>query len=293
MALASAPAQETQTLVVKESTNPTIVVGKMVGEMLAKQSIFLPTDYSPENALKQAYLLLQGVKDRNNNPVLTSCSRASIINALLDMVVQGLNPAKKQCYFIAYGSDLACQRSYFGDVALAQRVKPGIEPYSGVIYDGDEFEMEIIRGRTTVARHKTAFGNQDKDIKGAYMGFVSPDGEDLGCVIMTLSEIQASWGMSKTYKPDGNGTHNKFPAQMCIRTVTRKRCKPIINSSSDALLLESVLRQEMGQAEGEVDEVVEEFSNSVELPIGDAPQGEPKGEPAQDQGQKSEEDAGF
>jgi recombination protein RecT len=38
--------------------------------------------------------------------VLQACTRDSIANALLDMAVQGLNPAKKQGYFIAYGKQL-------------------------------------------------------------------------------------------------------------------------------------------------------------------------------------------
>ena len=64
----------------------------------------LPTNYSAANALKSAWLILQETKDRNDKPALVVCTKESVANALLDMVVQGLSPMKKQCYFIVYGS---------------------------------------------------------------------------------------------------------------------------------------------------------------------------------------------
>ncbi len=72
--------------------------------------------------MKSAWLILQAAVDKDKKPVLEVCSKNSIANALLDMVVQGLNPAKKQCYFIAYGNGLACQRSYFGTMAVTKQV---------------------------------------------------------------------------------------------------------------------------------------------------------------------------
>ncbi|CAC6131684.1 recombinase%2C phage RecT family protein [Staphylococcus aureus] len=57
----------------------------------------LPNDYSPSNAMKQAWLQI------SQDNKLMSCNDTSKANALLDMVTQGLNPAKNQCYFIPYG----------------------------------------------------------------------------------------------------------------------------------------------------------------------------------------------
>jgi recombination protein RecT len=240
-----------------EPSNAVVAVAKQVKGYIEKGNLFLPADYSPENALKSAWLTLQEVKDKDNRPALQVCTQESIMNALLDMVVQGLNPSKKQCYFIVYGPKLICQRSYFGDQALAQRVRPNSEIYASVIYQGDTFETEMIRGRTTIAVHKSKLENQKLDkIIGAYCGIVDKEtGEDLGCEVMTMAQIQKSWGMSKTYNPGGQkGTHHDFPDQMALRTVIRRRCKPLINSSSDALLLESVRRQDEDHIEAEVEE---------------------------------------
>lgn len=261
--------------VATESANPTVRVQQMIHGFMEKRTLHLPADYSAENALKQAWLVLQTVQDKDQRPALQVCTQPSVINALLDMVVQGLNPAKKQCYFIVYGNGLVCQRSYFGDIALAQRVMPGIEPYYGVIYEGDGFEMEIIRGRTHV-KHTTQLDNQGKSIKGAYCGIISADGEDLGCEVMTFAQIQQSWGKSKTYKPKGDsGPHHEFPDQMSLRTVIRRRLKPIINSANDALLLESIRRQEMDQAEAEMADEVAECGNGQIITVQPEPEALP------------------
>lgn len=252
-----------------ESSNPTVKVGAMINNFLNNKTLVLPKDYSPDNALKQAWLELQNVKDRNGNLALQSCTQASVINALLDMVVQGLSVGKKQGYFIAYGNQLSFQRSYFGDQALAKRVNPDIEFYQQVIYEGDKVQIQMLSGRTVIMSHQTEFGNSDQPIKGAYCGCRSrTTGEDLGAVVMTIAEIKKSWGMSKTYDPSGQkGTHNQFPAEMALRTVIRKRCKAIINTSNDALLLASVRHQDADTIEAEMDAEIEANANGEILSL--------------------------
>ncbi len=239
------------------TTNVVVTVGQQVRGYLDKGTLHLPEDYSVENALKSAYLALQEVKDRDGNNALAVCSQASIANALLDMVVQGLNPAKKQLYFIVYGKQLTCQRSYFGDQALAQRINPNIEIVADVVSQDDVFKYSKVRGKNVITEHTQQLENVDtKKIKAAYCSlFDKETGEDLGAEIMTWEQIQKSWGMSKTYQPSGNkGTHHDFPDQMALRTVIRRRCKPVINSSSDELLMLAIKRQDEDQVLAELDE---------------------------------------
>lgn len=255
-----------------KETNVVVTTQNMINQFMEKGTLRLPPDYSPENALKSAWLILQETKTSSGGLALQNCSRPSIINALLDMVIQGLNPAKKQCYFIAYGQALVCQRSYFGDEALARRVMPGIEVFSGVVYEGDEFSYEIVRGRKSIV-HRQKLENVHPDkIVAAYCGIVDADGVDLGAEVMTWEQIQASWGMSKTYKPEATkGTHHDFPDQMALRTVIRRRCKPIINSSNDELLLESVRRQEADSVEGDMDAEAAANANGAMLGVESLP----------------------
>ncbi len=99
----------------------------------ADGGLTLPANYSVENHMKSAWLILQSTKDRDGNPALSVCTKDSIANALFDMVLQGLAVSKNQGYFIVYGNKLEFQRSYFGTVALAKRVG-GIKSLSRMLY---------------------------------------------------------------------------------------------------------------------------------------------------------------
>lgn len=232
------------------------IVAQKVREFQQSGELHLPANYSAENAMKSAWLTLQTTTDKDKRLALQVCTRDSIANSLLDMVVQGLNPAKKQCYFLVYGNQLVCQRSYFGDMALVQqRVLPGSEIWYGVIYQGDQFEYAIERGRRVITKHIQALGNVAPDkIQAAYCVIEPGSGRPAHTEIMTIDQIKRSWQQSQTYKDNGNGVHQKFTDQMCLRTVIRRACKAVINASSDDyLLLERVNRSDEQMAEAEVE----------------------------------------
>jgi len=265
--------QETQIVNAPNTTQDLkrqILDGSMaqIKQFIAAGQLHVPPDYSPENAIQSAWLLLQDIVDKDKRPALSVCSKASIVHALRTMAIQGLDPAKKHCYLIVYGNSLQCQRSYFGDMVLAKRAKPGIEFYYSVIRKGDTVEVDIERGRKFV-KHKTSFDNADNEIVGAYCGYTDADGVDQGATVMTTKEIKQSWSQSKTYKPEADwATHNKFPEEMSLRTVIRKCCKPIINSSNDALLMRAIAESEMESADMEVNQAVEEYEDAVAVEIG-------------------------
>lgn len=216
-------------------------VEKKLAGMIGSGELQIPKNYSAENAMKAAYLILQRTENKDRQPVLTACSPASISNALMDMVTQALDPNKKQCYFIAYGNTLSCQRSYFGSMALAKRANPKIERFTAeVVYADDELEYEIIHGEKRVNYHKQKLANIDKTkIIGAYAEALGPKSEVLGSVLLTWDEIMASWAQSKAYPIDDKGnlkpvsTHAKHTAEMAKRTAINRVCKGIINSSDD------------------------------------------------------------
>lgn len=202
--------------------------------------LVLPRNYSVANNLKSAWLILQETSDRNSKPVLEVCTKASIANALFDMVLQGMSVSKNQGYFIAYGNKLEFQRSYFGTVALAKRVQGGIvtEPVANVIYEGDEFIYTIdpSTGLVNVIKHDQKLENiDDTKIKAAYAIVTYEDGKTQ-TTIMTLAQIKAAWqqGATKGQSP----AHKNFPAEMCKKTVIGRACKMVINSSDDAWLYE-------------------------------------------------------
>lgn len=201
-------------------------------------SLVLPEKYSVENHLKEAWLALQEVKDRNDKPALQVCTTTSIANSLLDMVLQGLSVAKKQCYFVVYGTKLTCMRSYFGTVAIAKRVG-GIdkEPTANIVYENDEFEYVINpeTGYTSILKHKQKLENIDiAKIKAAY-AIIKKNGETQ-VTIMTIAQIKKAWQQGAT---KGNSpAHQNFTDEMCKRTVIGRACKMAINSSDDAWLFD-------------------------------------------------------
>lgn len=201
-------------------------------------SLKLPSDYSPENALKGALLILHEAVDKDKKPVLNTCTEASISMSLLNMVIKGLNPIKSQCYFIAYGNKLVMMPSYFGNIATAKRVgMKTIVP--NVIYDGDEFIYKIDEksGRKGLIKHEQKMENIDiTKIKGAYAIVTFEDGST-DMEIMTISQIKKAWNQGAA--KGGSGAHTNFTDTMAKKTVVNRACKTIINSSDDSYLAEN------------------------------------------------------
>lgn len=200
---------------------------------LQEEGLVLPQNYNHSNALKSAFFALSNNAGGN---LLEICSKSSVANALLDMVTQGLSPAKTQCYFIKYGDVCKLNRSYFGTQAVLKRLTNVKDIWANVIYKDDVFQYENDRGREKLVSHETSFENRDKDIIGAYAIVQTTDDEEI-MTVMTKKEIEASWGQSKTQQ----AVHKKFPQEMAKRTVINRAAKAFINTSDDSdLLVESI-----------------------------------------------------
>jgi len=248
--------------------------------------LHLPVNYSPDNALKSAWLILQATEDKDKNPALAVCTKESIANSLLDMVVQGLNPAKKQGYFIVYGKKLTFQRSYLGTMAVAKMVDDTIgEIVAEVVYEGDVFKYKINRGRKEVTDHEQELENIDsKKIKAAYCMVIDTNGEIKRTEIMTFTEIKQAWAQSKMYPIDNDGNvkaktaHDKFTAEMCKKTIINRALKPIINSSDDGYLFKQSVNRtsEIIVEEDVADEIAANANKEViDIVIEDAEYEEP------------------
>lgn len=242
-------------------------VGKQIEVLQKKGNLALPPNYSAQNALMSAWLVLQETLDKNKLPVLQSCSRPSIVNSLLDMCIQGLNPSKDQCYFIAFGKKLTCMRSYFGSMAIVKNLAGAKDVYGEIIYAGDEFAYEIKNGNKKVISHTQRFANIDPaKIAGAYCTIVFADREFTE--VMDIQQIKTAWKKSKMDPGREGSTHKEFPEEMCKRTVIQRACKRYINSSSDDVtLLEALNRTDEISTEEEVSEEIKEKGNKQVIDI--------------------------
>lgn len=234
-------------------------------------SLTLPSNYSVENHLKSAWLILQSTKDRNNKPALEVCTKDSIANALLDMVLQGLAVSKNQGYFIVYGDKLEFQRSYFGTVALAKRTG-GItkDPVANIIYEGDEFVYEINpeTAQIKIIKHDQKIDNIDSSkIKAAYALIKLADGTSQ-IALMSMQQIRAAWnqGATKGQSP----AHKNFPDEMAKKTVIGRACKLIINSSDDAwLYADKKDEMDVDTAERQREETIKNGKKMLDIPTDD------------------------
>lgn len=244
------------------------VVAERVREFQSRGEIHFPANYSPENAMKSAWLSLQNTVDRTGKPALEVCTRDSIANALLDMVVQGLNPAKKQGYFIVYGRQLVFQRSYFGTMAVTKRATGAKDIFAQVVYEGDEFEFEITRGKKRVTKHvQTLRSISGGNIVAAYCTIIFPDDSEY-TEIMTWDEIQQAWRKSRQNPNKEGSTHQEFPQEMAKRTVINRTCKTYLNASDDgSLLMHHFRRQDELIEEAEVEAEIAANANQEPLDI--------------------------
>ena len=212
-----------------------------VENLTQKGELALPPNYSAGNALKQFQLMVQ------DDEKIKSCTSASIAKCMLDMVIMGLNPSKKQTYCIPYGNKATLMPSYLGNVAIAKRIDPTIEDVRArTIHRGEEFEFEddMESGYSRVTKHKRtletmAVNNPDEDIVGAYATIIYNDGKKPVSLVMPFSEVKKRWAKSQVHPIDGNGkvkpnsTHFQFPDRMAERTVINAICVPIIAKSDD------------------------------------------------------------
>lgn len=223
---------------------------------LKSEGLTIAPNYSPQNALKSAFFALTNSSSGN---LLDKCSKTSIANALLDMVIQGLSPAKTQCYFIPYGDTCKMSRSYFGTQKVIKSLSNVKDIYANVIYQDDEFEYKNRGGHDYLVNHKSSLLNRDKPIIGAYAVVEMVDG-DKPITIMTRKEIEQSWKQSKYY----GKVHNAFPQEMAKRTVINRAAKSYINTSDDSDILVQAINN---TTENEYEDSRIDRANAVEVEI--------------------------
>ncbi|HEL1710049.1 TPA: recombinase RecT, partial [Streptococcus suis] len=211
----------------------TDAVNAKVSQMQNEGLVVAP-NYAPANALKSAFFAMTNSPSGN---LLEKCSKESIANALLDMVVQGLSPAKTQCYFIPYGNTLKMTRSYFGTMKVVKQLSNVKDIWAEVVFEGDVLKIRNDNGRKVLESHETDWTNQDNAIIGAYCIIEKVDGERI-LTVMTKKEIDRSWQQSKN-----KSVQNAFPQEMAKRTVINRAAKQFFNTSDDSdILIEAVNR---------------------------------------------------
>lgn len=250
-----------QTAVAKVGiTQPGIeyVTNQLVNE--EKKGLKFPANYSLTNAMNSAYLMLKEAETKDNQPLLSVCTQESVVLSLTQMATQGLNPVKKQCYFVAYGNKCRLVPSYFGTLAILNRVTNlKRQPIANVVRQGDVFEYGYNEDMEQVIyKHETKIDNLDSPILAAYAIIVT-DKEKV-IEIMSRQQLENAWGQGQSWKAAKKGgyesaTHSKFSEEMAKKTVLNRASKRLINATDDSSI--------MG------DQAIEAFNETSENDAGD------------------------
>ncbi|HEN2969851.1 RecT family recombinase [Streptococcus agalactiae] len=233
-------------------------VATRINQMKDSDGLMIAPKYSVSNALSSAYYAL-----KNGN--LLNKDQDSIYNALLDMVTQGLSPAKNQCYFVPYGNAVKLTRSYFGTMKVVKQLPEVKDIYAEVIYKGDEFKIKNENGRKVFVSHDTDWMNADNEIVGAYCIIEKEDSEKI-LTVMTKKEIDKSWSKAKT-----KNVQNDFPQEMAKRTVINRAAKQFFNTSDDNdLFVDAVNRTTENEYDNDrqVKDVTPQETNTLDDLIG-------------------------
>ena len=207
--------------------------------------------YDLGTEISTAMLKIAQTKDRNGNLALKVCSQESVLSAMRDMALQGLSMSRNQCYPIVYGDKLEIQRSYFGTIAVFQRMFPNLKVTSNVLYKGDEYEYcsDEIYDFNYVTNVRSKIENRDNPIVAAYGSIIDLTTKErvYGCV-MTRSEIDRSWSKAKT-----KNVQNEFPQEMAKRTLINRMCKLYVNTciAVDKNLIDAYMRTTENEYEEE------------------------------------------
>ena len=289
------PSQNNKAL--KEMQDTTVnAVMKQVEELQQTGGLVLPKDYNVGNALKSAWIYLQTIETRTKQKAIDVCTKLSICNCLLEMVIRGQHP-KKHCYFIACGNSLEYWERYTGKLLRAKRDTNIQEVVAQVIYEGDNFVYGVDKnGYYQLIKHETAIENINPDkIKAAYAVVIYKDGNK-HLEVMTMDQIRKSWQQGAAR--GASGAHQNFTDQMCKKTVIARACKIELDSATDREEEElsmtppssaeairdaaqqqiTVQANETPQLENKKQETIDFSESAVYEPVADAPQPENKSE---------------
>ena len=219
------------------------VMAKIAG-LEKNNGIKLPKNYSPENSINSAWLMLQEVVDKDKKPALDVCTKNSIVESLYNMVLQGLSPAKRQCYFVVYGNKLTLMKSYMGSIVATKRINGVNDVKSFVLYEGDTFDTIFNNETYTIEfNYQPKFENINSNkVKGAFALIIGNDNKILHTEVMTIEQIRKSWNMGTAYKSGRSTTHTDFAEEMAKKSVINRACKRFYNTSDDSdVLIDSLI----------------------------------------------------
>lgn len=226
------PSQNTAVIKRMQEQTTTEILNR-VNAMQTTGELILPKGYNAGNALKSAWLYLQNIETRTKQKAIDVCTKTSICNCLLEMVIRGEYP-NRHCYFIPCGQELTYWEKYTGRYMRAKRDTEIDRINAQVIYSGDNFVYTVDdNGDYQLVKHETGLKNIDlQKIVGAYAVVINKD-KTRHLEVMTMAQIRNSWNQGSMNGK--SGAHVNFTDQMAKKTVISRACKIALDSAQDGL----------------------------------------------------------
>lgn len=240
-------------------------------EMVENKVFDVPENYSYKNAIQATrYLISKPIENGTNKgkAIVDICTKESILKTIMEMAQKGLNPDKKQCYFIPYGNTCTLSTSYQGNVALAKRGGEDLgETYGYAVYKNDKLELvfDPRKGVIQIKSYEPDISKWTKsDIIGAFAVVTDRKGDVRYTEYMTMEQIQDSWNMggAKGESP----AHKNFPDQQAIKTVKSRAVKSFVNTADDSDIMSND-EKSIAYTDNSFKEELETNANTLELDV--------------------------
>lgn len=284
---------QVQTQQSQPTTSVTQIITQAINEytkMVENKAFDVPDNYSYKNAIQQARYLLTKPADAGKNKglaIIDICTPQSILQSVMEMAQKGLNPDKKQCYFIAYGNTCTLSISYQGNVALAKRGGEDIgEVYGYAVYKDDVLDLSFNpkRGVFEIESYQPDISKWTKPgIAGAFAVITDRAGNVKYTEYMTMEQIKDAWNMG--FAKGESPAHKNFPDQQAIKTVKSRAVKSFVNTADDSEIVSSE-EKSITYTDRTFNEELESKANSLEL---DTNMGQEKAPAIEAKTQKPEE----
>ncbi|MGO3019013.1 MAG: recombinase RecT [Anaerococcus sp.] len=263
---------QVQTQQNQSTTGITQILNQAINQytkMVENKAFDVPENYSYKNAIQQArYLLTKPAESGKNKglAIIDICTPESILQSVMEMAQKGLNPDKKQCYFIPYGNVCTLSISYQGNVALAKRGGEDIgEVYGYAVYKDDILDLSFNpqRGVFEIESYQPDISKWTKSgITGAFAVITDRAGSVKYTEYMTMEQIKDAWNMG--YAKGGSPAHKNFPDQQAIKTVKSRAVKSFVNTADDSEIVSSE-EKSITYTDRTLNEELESKANSLEL----------------------------
>jgi recombination protein RecT len=240
---------------------------------------------TPERLTKVALLAI------GKNPSLLNCSRASILQAVMDTAQMGLElgGALGHAYLVPFKQQATAIIGYRGYIALARRSGEIQSVNAQVVYERDEFDLDLASGEIKIHRPYMD-GDRGKETSVYCVAHYRDGGGHTEW--MPISEIEKIRKRSPSVKRGQSSPWDTDYAEMARKTVVRRAAKywPLSTELADAINYDlhqegyesspSVTLEEESEPESRTEQVLEVLKSE---PVEEKPAPEPEEKEEQDE----------